>query len=468
MLLHEPPLYSTTPFEDSGTCHPLREDSLRNVPSIRSEPRQSFIQQMEKHVMSTFLLRHARIWLASLSLILAHSFVAAQTPDLIPAKVADSIRIASFNVSMNRSGKDRLTEDLERGDPQIKTIAAIIRAVRPDIILLNEFDYSTKLNNVLLFQQKYLNDAAIDMLGNGPHPLPHYFSAPVNTGEPSGMDLNQNGRTDDPEDAWGFGRFPGQYGMAVLSRFEIDAKASRTFQKLLWSQFANASRPIVPSSNQPYYDEATWKQLRLPSKSLWDIVINVNGKPIHLLASHPTPPAFDGPEDRNGCRNQDEIRLLVDYVSPSTGPSDKAEFWIDDQGRPGKLARQSKFVIAGDLNSDPADGDNASQAIRQLLALPIIQASITPQSEGAISAARKQAKKNAEHRGNPAFDTADFNDQVVGNLRVDYVLPSVGLRVLATGVVWPTVDENNPSSEILRSINAASDHHLVWIDVESQ
>lgn len=432
--------------------------------------------------MTAFLRSHATTWLASLSLLVFQNLTLGEELVLAPPKSADSIRIATFNVSMNRSGSNRLTEDLERGDIQIKAVAAVIRALRPDIILLNEVDYSATTDNAALFEEKFLSDVGVDLLGNGPHPMPFHFSAPVNTGEPSGMDLNQNGRTDDPEDAWGYGRFPGQYGMAVLSRFEIDVKATRTFQKLLWSEFPNAARPIVPDSNQPYYDDATWKKLRLPSKSFWDVLINVNGKPVHLLASHPTPPAFDGPEDRNGCRNQDEIRLLIDYISPSadaqtspalgtatsaaSGTDTPKSFWTDDQGRVGRLPQKANFVIAGDLNSDPVDGDNRSDAIRQLLDHPYIFSTVTPQSTGAVVASTKQANKNTEHRGNPAFDTGDFNDRAVGNLRVDYMLPSVGLRLQACGVVWPSADDAGPLGEAAPMINAASDHHLVWIDVE--
>ena len=42
---------------------------------------------------------------------------------------------------------------------------------------------------------------------------------------------------------------------------------------------------------------------------------NVKGKTFHLLASHPTPPVFDGDEDRNGKRNHDEVRLIADYIN---------------------------------------------------------------------------------------------------------------------------------------------------------
>lgn len=383
---------------------------------------------------------------------------------LAPTKAEGCIRVATFNVSMNRSGQDRLTEDLNRGDDQIRQIAAIIRNVRPDVVLLNEIDYSTTADNAKLFESLYLADPKTDSLGNGPLPLPHIFTAPVNTGVPSGLDLNKNGRTDDPEDAWGFGRFPGQYGMAVLSRFEIDQTASRSFQNLLWASLDNPQRPIDPATNKPYYDDATWKQLRLSSKSHWDVVIKANGKTLHLLASHPTPPAFDGPEDRNGCRNQDEIRMWVDYISPIANPSQS--YWIDDQGRKGNLASDANFVIAGDLNSDPVDGNNRSESIKRLLDHPRVNSQSTPQSFGAVQAAEKQGQKNKEHSGKPEFDTGDFNDQVVGNLRIDYVLPSKTLKVKASGVVWPKVDEGAANAEQLKKINDASDHHLVWIDIE--
>jgi Endonuclease/Exonuclease/phosphatase family len=395
----------------------------------------------------------------------------AQTLELTPAKAADAIRVATFNVSLNRTGPTRLTQDLQQGDDQIKMVAAIIRAVKPDILLLNEIDYSTAADNAGLFEQKYLADTAPDLLLGAAWSMPHRFTAPVNTGEPSSLDLNKNGRIDDPEDAWGFGRFPGQYGMAVLSRFEIDQQATRTFQHLLWSKLEGAIRPVDPDSGQPYYDEATWQKLRLPSKSLWDVVIKLPNSPnqasssiqyLHLLACHPTPPAFDGPEDRNGCRNQDEIRLLLDYINPSDSD---AEYWIDDQGRKGKQNANQSFVIAGDLNSDPVDGGNRSQVINQLLANPRVQASPVPASEGGVRAAEEQAQKNLQHRGKPDFDTADFNDQVVGNLRVDYVLPSSQLTVKGGGVVWPSSQQQAVQSDLVKLINAASDHHLVWIDV---
>ena len=69
---------------------------------------------------------------------------------------------------------------------------------------------------------------------------------------------------------------------------------------------------------------------------------------------------FDGPEDRNGTRNHDEIRLWADYVLPS-----RSGYLYDDQP-PGR-AQAGRFVIMGDQNADPFDGDSVAGAAQQLL-----------------------------------------------------------------------------------------------------
>jgi hypothetical protein len=173
--------------------------------------------------------------------------------------------------------------------------------------------------------------------------------------------------------------------------------------------------------------------------------------------SHPTPPVFDGPEDRNGTRNHDEIRLWADYVS---GPRRSA--WIvDDEGVTGGLRPGSSFVIAGDQNSDPLDGDSIPGAIQQLLDLPRVQDSPVPESAGAVEASLLQGGVNLTHRSPAAQDTADFSEPP-GNLRADYVLPSVNLRIQDSGVFWRTSDD--PLARLTTGF-FPSDHRLVWVDV---
>ena len=86
------------------------------------------------------------------------------------------------------------------------------------------------------------------------------------------------------------------------------------------------------------------------------------------------------------------------------------------------------FVIAGDQNSDPLDGDSIPGAIQQLIDNPRVNDKVTPSSVGGPEQDELQGGINATHLSDPAFDTADFSDSAPGNLRADYVLPSKQLR----------------------------------------
>jgi hypothetical protein len=199
--------------------------------------------------------------------------------------------------------------------------------------------------------------------------------------------------------------------------------------------------------------------LPLSSKSHWDVPVRVGKVSLHLLASHPTPPSFDGPEDRNGKRNHDEIRFWNDYLSAT-----QSEYVRDDTGRGGGFQGKA-FVLMGDQNSDPVDGGSINTAIRALLNNPRVDSRFAPQSTGAVEASAAQGGANLVQQGDPRFDTADFHDRVAGNLRVDYLLPSKGLRVCAGGVFWPA--QADPTAPLVWGDRPApsSDHRLVWLDV---
>ncbi|MEZ6130884.1 MAG: endonuclease/exonuclease/phosphatase family protein [Planctomycetaceae bacterium] len=393
------------------------------------------------------------MWNRNLNLLVAVLILTSSASSLVAQTPSTTVRVATMNVSLNRPSAGQLVKDLAAHDAQAMRIASILRQLRPDIVLLNEFDFDAQHTALQLFQERFLR-AVSPTFASEPLIYEHAFTAPVNTGVPSGMDLNGDGNQNDPADAFGYGLFPGQYGMVVLSRFPIDYESVRTFQNLLWHTMPNAARPVDPKSGQPWYDDTTWIQLRLSSKSHWDVPVTIGPHTLHLLASHPTPPAFDGPEDRNGKRNHDEIRLWADYVSP-----ERSDWIVDDAGQTGGLGDDAAFVILGDLNADPADGDSHDHAIRQLLTHRRINAAVVPGSFGATEAAAAQKGANDSHVGRPVCDTADFPDGSVGNLRVDYVLPSLNLTITGAGVAWPRVGE--PGSEHFQS----SDHHPVWIDI---
>ena len=396
-----------------------------------------------RHIVSRLIL--------AIAFLRLQDFTSAQQND--PQK---TVRVATFNCSLNRNKAGELLQNLSGGtNKQAQEVAGVLRTVRPDIVLLNEFDFSEDNKAVNCFLEEYVN-ATADWATEEPILYPYLFTAPVNTGVPSGRDLDHDAKSDGPGDAIGFGKFPGQYGMVLLSQFPIETNDVRTFQKLLWKSMPEALLP--PSGkddNTNWYNEEDLNLLRLSSKSHWDVPVNIDGQILHLLTSHPTPPAFDGPEDRNGRRNHDEIRLWAEYLSDEQKP-----WLVDDQGHSGTLSSTAAFVILGDQNADPNDGASYQVAINQLLTHPRVNAELTPTSVGGSEAAKTQGRKNSEHKGDHSHDTADFNDRGVGNLRADYVLPSKTLNAFAAGIFWPL--STDPGAKVAD----CSDHRLVWIDLK--
>jgi Endonuclease/Exonuclease/phosphatase family len=398
--------------------------------------------------------RHARSALVAAS-------IALLVPLAGPAQAQDdrdTVRFATFNASLNRNFAGQLRADLSTpGNAQAATVAEIIQRVRPEVLLINEFDFDPIAAD--LFRTNYL-----EVSHNGAEPIryDHLFIAPSNTGIPSGFDLNNNGVIGGPDDAFGFGFFPGQFGMLVLSQHPIDTADIRTFQHFLWKDMPGALLPDDPATPAPadWYSPEELDVFRLSSKSHWDVPILVDGKTVHFLVSHPTPPVFDGPEDRNGTRNFDEIRFWADYITPGT----TSRYIYDDEGQSGGLQPGASFVIAGDQNSDPLDGDSIPGAIQQLIEHPRVNTKVTPDSEGAVEQSALQGGANLTHLSDPRFDTADFADTAPGNLRADYVLPSKNLRIDDAAVFWPL--STDPLFRLVGTFPfPSSDHRLVWVDV---
>ncbi|MBD2179389.1 phytase [Pseudanabaena sp. FACHB-1998] len=386
-----------------------------------------------------------------------------------------SVRFSQFNASLNRNAEGQTVTDFSTpNNAQAKAVAEIIQLNNPDVLLINEFDYfaASPLQPVTLLQQNYLG---VSQNGATPVNYPFVYIAPSNTGIASGFDLNNNGvavttpgTTGYGDDAFGFGNFPGQFGMLLLSKYEIDTPNIRTFQNFLWKDMPGnllTNDPTVDNPNTTvnenlngFYSPEEIAVLRLSSKSHWDVPIKVNGETVHLLLSHPTPPTFDGTEDRNGKRNADEIRFWADYITP-----DKGGYIYDDKGKTGGIATGSSFVIMGDQNADPLDGDSFNNAIRQLLLNPNINTNSVPASLGGIQQAGLQGRANVNQKGNPAFDTADFADGAPGNLRTDYALPSTDLQITNSAVYWPLNSDPN-FAPVGTFPFPSSDHRLIYVD----
>jgi hypothetical protein len=398
--------------------------------------------------------------------------------------LAQTVRFATFNVSLYAKVPGEVAERLASGtDTQAASEAEIIQRVQPDILLLNEVDYDKDAKLIDTFQRKYLEVAQnVSKSANGPAEpaiYPYRYVAESNTGVHSGFDLDRNRRlTDKPGsvdyggDSWGFGQYPGQYSFVVLSKYPIDTANVRTFKNFKWKHLPGAQLPDDASTTKPsdWYSAETLEQFPLSSKNHCDVPVKIGDLVVHVLVSHPTPPAFDGDEDRNGKRNHDEIRFWIDYVT-SAGASGGRESLAggddiyDDSGKRGGLKPGSSFVIMGDLNGDPNDGQG-QVGIAKLLAAPELAKYPAPESNGAEEQAKLQGGINDSHAGNPRQDTLDAADENgPGNLRLDYVLPSNDLKVVASGVFWP-----QNTDELFKLVGTfpfpSSDHHLVWTEIE--
>jgi hypothetical protein len=390
------------------------------------------------------------------------------------------VRFSTFNASLNRNFAGQLVSDLSTpNNVQAARVAETIQRYRPDVLLINEFDFAPEA--VELFRRNYLevphDDPAVPHDDSEPIAYPYTFIAPSNTGIPSGMDFSNDGTVGGPNDAYGFGFFPGQFGMLVLSRHPIVTEDVRTFQFFRWVDMPGALLPDDPRTPAPadWYSPQELGVFRLSSKSHWDVPIRIGKKVVHFLVSHPTPPVFDDPPafpagvDFNGRRNFDEIRFWADYVTPG-----RSDYIYDDHGVRGGLKPGELFVIAGDQNSDPLDGDSIPGSIQQLLEHPLVNAKVTPESQGGPWAAAIQGRANLTHRGDPRFDTADFSDSAPGNLRADYVLPRKTLQIVGSGIFWPTPDPLDGDPYEFADLTdltglgfpaLTTDHRAVWIDV---
>ena len=327
------------------------------------------------------------------------------------------MRIATYNPEMTDQGPGLVLQSLRRGDdPKMIAIAAVIVAVSADVLLLTGLDYDAMGLTLGALAENLATAGAV---------YPYQLALRPNTGMATGFDLDGNGRLGEPRDAMGYGRYAGAAGMAILSRYPIDTANIRDFSAYLWAD--------LPSNLMQ--DAAPIRAIqRLSTTGMYAVpVLLPGGKSLKLLAYYATPPVFDGAEDRNGRRNHDETAFwlrLLDGQLPFAAPL-------------------PLFVVLGQPNLDPADGEGRPAALRALLAHPALQ-DLAPRGTS--------GRSDAKQRGDAAMDTALYD--AIGGLRVEQVLPSADLAVAASGVLWPP-----PSDPMTATIATASRHRPVWVDI---
>ena len=134
---------------------------------------------------------------------------------LLPLLQAKTIRVATYNVALSQSGEGRLAALLRTGtNASAKRVAEVVQIVKPDVLLLNEFDYDANGTGATRMNDRFLN---VSQNGRAAQNYPHRYVAISNTGIHSGFDLDNNGVIDSTPgdqnyggDAFGFGEFPGK------------------------------------------------------------------------------------------------------------------------------------------------------------------------------------------------------------------------------------------------------------------
>lgn len=330
---------------------------------------------------------------------------------------------------MVRDGPGLLLRDILADTPEIAAAASVMARLSPDVVLLTGFDHDLQGHALAAFADRLAAEGA---------EYPHRFAYAPNAGMAPGVDRDGDGRVGTPRDGQGYGEFAGQGGMALLSRLAVDAGDSHDHSAFLWGDLPGA---LLEPGQPP---AGVLQDQRLSSTAHWDLALTLpDGRRMRLWAWHATPPVF-GPEGRNARRNHDEAAFWLHYLN----------------GALPVVPEPAPFVLLGDANLDPVDGDGLPEALLALLAHPRL-VDPEPRSAGAPETAARDGGANTRHRGDPALDTADWPDGEgrPGNLRVDYVLPSSDWQVLGAGVWWPA---EGPEAE---EAATASRHRMVWVDV---
>ena len=195
--------------------------------------------------------------------------------------------------------------------------------------------------------------------------------------------------------------------------------------RVLWADVpGSAAREVLSAAAADVVPLVSTAHCRVP--------VMAQGGTFDLLAMAATPPVFDGPEDRNGLRNRDQLLFWANALSDGafTAP-----------------------IIAGRFNLDPVDGEGHRQALLALLQHPRLQDPAPTSPGGAVF------DSDIPNTGPPAQDTAAWQ-KPPGPLRVDYILPSRDWTIIGSGVLWPA-----PDDPFAATVEQAGADRLVWVTV---
>ena len=241
----------------------------------------------------------------------------------------------------------------------------------------------------------------------------------------------------------GWGDWPGRFNSAILTKFPIAYDKIRVINEFAWDALPGNSIEKMKTAI------GTGVPAGFPLFEKGIVVVPVEVAPgalLYMVMHHPVAPAF---EAINPYRHFDELqglKLFLDGKLPGVEP----------------LPAGAKFVLIGDLNADPEDGDSLDGGIEPILSHPALNV-FFPSGAGTKG---KNGQYNTYLSGCGKDDGSTVDDPTTKfQMQLDYVLPSKTFGAAKVGeVFFPDFQAQKADFQLACK---ASDHRLVYVDVET-
>jgi endonuclease/exonuclease/phosphatase family metal-dependent hydrolase len=260
--------------------------------------------------------------------------------------------------------KELTTKKLHNNNEQLDAVKNILDEFTFDILSVNELQYDLPNVPTETFQSQGVN-AEILAKHLRKDPMEHAISfTQANTGNKAKRvkykyATKMTKRSRKLADQDNFGLFPGQYSTALISKYPIKSEIIvknlkwREFNKnVSFAKFRRANGRRVPTS------------IQLFDKSFTDVVIEVDGKEVHLIALHAVPSFhFGNKRSPNYERNRDQLRFLEWYL---TGGTDISVKLPKKYAHIKPLKKGTPFIAMGDFNTSIYANNKGSEVLRRL------------------------------------------------------------------------------------------------------
>lgn len=275
----------------------------------------------------------------------AYPFPSELVDGLLVDPAARQVRVATFDVNLRGQQPGALAADLAGGgNLNAERVAKSIQQADADIVLLTGFDADETAARTL--NDEYLlhpqdDERAVD--------YPYVYAGPSNKGAPSGADLDKDKVVGGPGDAWGYGDFPGQGSMVLLSKHPIDEDRVQTVTKQRWSQVPGNSISEAGLSG------AIAQAMPVMESGLWDVPVEVAGSTVRIIAVQAD--HGEDPVSYAVPRHRDQLRVVGDWVSG-------AAYLQDDEDWP--AVATEPYVVLGELGEGALENPESSILREQL------------------------------------------------------------------------------------------------------